>query len=238
MKSLRNQFIITSFILITNVLNAQVTVERNLNLELAEKDSVTSLKLEKAINGFLSEAQRNDYSENYVDSTHLLKYEFFFSKIAGIGKRSYYHSPLILKSYPVENGNYRLTIGFTGVKEDEPFIYQITELKAVPYKEHYRFYCPFEDNTEHFKSMTFDNVTYHFSNSINENRAKEFVNFTKELANLTKGPIPELNYYSFTSLDELLKSYGFLYSARQCNFLCHDLGFADNGGGNIYHWYR
>ncbi|MEP2057975.1 MAG: hypothetical protein ABJJ05_09225 [Maribacter litoralis] len=28
----------------------------------------------------------------------------------------------------------------------------------------------------------------------------------------------------------MLKSYGFLYSARQCNFLCYDLGFTDNGG--------
>lgn len=31
-------------------------------------------------------------------------------------------------------------------------------------------------------------------------------------------------------MDELLKSYGFLYSARQCNFLCYDLGFSDNEG--------
>jgi hypothetical protein len=212
----------------------QVTVKMNRNLELAEKDSLTSLKIEKALNGFLTEAQEKNYSGKYVDSTHLLKYEFFFNKLAGIGKNSEeFHKPLVLKSYPVENGSYRLTIGFTGESNGQPFIYQMTELKAVPCNDHYRFYCPFEENTRHFKSKTFENVTYHFSNTINEETAKKFVDFTKELAKLTKVPIPQLDYYSFNSLDELLKSYGFLYSARQCNFLCYDLGFTDNEG-NTY----
>ncbi|MDE5421526.1 hypothetical protein L3073_04855 [Ancylomarina sp. DW003] len=226
--------IILLTILLSNGLFAQVSVERNLNLELAEKDSLTSVKIEKALNGFLTEAQEKNYSEKYVDSTHLFKYEFFFNKLAGIGKDSKeYNRPLVLKSYQVENGNYRLTVGFTGQQKGQPFIYQITELKAVPYKDHYRFYCPFEDNTKHFKSKSIDNVTYYYSYSFNETIAQKFVDFTQELAKLTKGPIPQLDYYSFNSLNELLKSYGFLYSARQCNFLCYDLGFTDNEG-NTY----
>lgn len=231
MKKLNLAFLITFLI---NGLYAQVSVERNLNLELAEKDSLTSIKIEKALNGFLTEAQEKNYSEKYVDTTHLHEYEFFFNKLAGIGKNSeIFNKPLVLKSYPVENGIYRLTIGFTGEREGLPFIYQVTELKAVTYKDYYRFYCPFEENTSHFKTKTFDNLTYHYSTSINETTAKQFVEFTQELAKLTKAPIPQLDYYSFNSLDELLKSYGFLYSARQCNFLCYDLGFTDNKG-NTY----
>ncbi|MFK7923762.1 MAG: hypothetical protein AB8H47_17515 [Bacteroidia bacterium] len=219
--------------LFANALSAQVSVERNLNLELAEKDSATSSKIEKALNGFLTEAQERNYSEKYVDSIHLLKYEFFFNKLSGIGKTPSFHKPLVLKSYHVENGVYRLTIGFTGEREGQPFIYQMTELKAVPFEDHYRFYCPFEENTAHFNRKTFENVTYYYSNSINEKKAIDFVKFTQKLAQSTRGPIPELEYYSFNSLDELLKSYGFLYSAKQCNFLCYDLGFTDNEG-SIY----
>lgn len=232
--NMTNKILLILFVIfLVNAVNAQVAVERNLNLELVEKDSINSAKIEKALNGFLAEAQERNYTEKYVDSTHLLKHEFFFSKLAGIGSKCYFNDPLVLKSYPVEDDCYRLTIGFTGNKEGQPFIYQITELKAVPFKDHYRFYCPFEDNTEHFKSKTYDNVTYHFSKALDEKKAKEFTSFTHELAQLTNGPIPEMNYYSFSSLDELLKSYGFLYSARQCNFLCYDLGFTDNGG-NTY----
>lgn len=211
-------------------LQAQVEVERNFNLELAEKDSITSMNIEKVLNGFLAEAQEKKYTEKYVDSTHLIKYEFFFNKLSGIGKQDYFDRPLVLKSYRVEDNAFRLTIGFTGERDGKPFIFQMTELKAVPFNGSYRFYCPFEDNTRHFKSKKIDKVTYHYSQSFNEDRAKEFVDFTQEFARLTNGPIPEIDYHSFHSLDELLKSYGFLYSARQCNFLHHDLGFMDNDG--------
>lgn len=217
-------------ILICNFTYGQVTVERNLNLELVEKDSLGSLKLEKSLNSFLTEAQNKTYSDDFTDSIHLKKYEFFFTKLSGIGKHDGFHQPLVLKSYPVGNGNYRLTIGFTGARDGQPFIYQMTELKAKPYKNHYRFYCPFEDNTSNFKSTKFDNITYHYSGNINQNKAKEFVELVNNLSNLTNTPKPTLDYYSFQNLDELLKSYGFLYSARQCNFLCYDLGFTDNEG--------
>lgn len=230
-KMTKTLYIILLLTLPANGLFAQVSVERNLNLELAEKDSLTSAKIERSLNRFLSQAQEKNYTEKYVDSTHLVEYDFFFNKLSGIGKDSkVFNKPLILKSYPVGNGSYRLTVGFTGKREEQPFIYQMTELKAVPYEGHYRFYCPFEDNTKHFKSKSLDNVTYHYSNTLNEKTAQKFVDFTQELAKLTKASIPQLDYYSFNSLDELLKSYGFLYSARQCNFLRFDLGFTDNEG--------
>ena len=217
--------------LTSNIAYSQISADRNFNLELAEKDSLKSLNIENSLNAFLTEAQNGDYTNEYVDSIHLKKYEFFFHKLAGIGKNSNaFNNPLVLKSYPVENGNYRLTIAFTGEKEGKPFVYQVTELKAIPYNDHYRFYCPFEDNTSTFKSKTFDNVTYHYSDSIDESRAEEFVSFVNHLAEMTNGPKPKLDYYAFQNLDELLKSYGFLYSARQCNFLCYDLGFTDNEG--------
>ena len=216
--------------LMTLSLKAQVSVHRNFNLALAEKDSLTSAKIEQALNGFLAEAKASSYSEKYVDSTHFLQFEFFFEKLSGIGNHPAFHQPLVLKSYQVEEQCFRLTIGFTGERDSQVFIYQITELKAVPYQDHYRFYCPFEDNTRHFATKRFDNVNYHYSTNLDETKAKEFVLFTQELAKLSKGPIPTLDYYAFRDLDELLKSYGFLYSARQCNFLCYDLGFTDNGG--------
>lgn len=214
-----------------NHAGAQVSVERNLNLELVERDNATALKLEKSLESFLTEAQNNAYSDNHVEPSHLVEFEFFFNKLSGVGNDSNkFHQPLILKSYPVENGSYRITIAFTGTKSGKPFVYQVTELLATPYRDHFRFFCTFKENTAHFKSKKFDNVTYYYSRSINEKRSSEFAGFTQELAKQTKGPVPEIDYYCFRNLDELLKSYGFLYSARQCNFLQYDLGFTDNQG--------
>jgi hypothetical protein len=218
--------------LISQISFGQVSTQINLNIELAEKDSITSSKIQSSLNGFLTEAFEGKYTENYVDSIHRKKYEFFFIKLSEIGKNSKanFNKPLILKSYPVENGNYRITIAFTGTTNGIPFVYQISELKAVPYKEHYRFYCTFEENTKHLKTRKIKNVNYHFSGEIDNQKAKEFVSLVNILSELTKVKKPKIDYFAFQSLDELLKSYGFLFSARQCNFLCYDLGFTDNEG--------
>lgn len=211
---------------------SQLSINRNLNLELADRDSIKSALLEESLSAFLTEAQNGDYSHEYVDSLHLQEYEFFFSKLAGIGKNneSLFNDPIILKSYTPDGYSYFMTVAFTGVKEERPFIYQITEFKTIPYQDHYRFYCPFEERTANFKAKKIKDVTYHYSGTIDEQKATQFASFKDDLAELTQTPKLPLDYYCFESLDELLKSYGFLYSARQCNFLCYDLGFTDNGG--------
>lgn len=213
---------------ITNISLGQIAINRNLDIELSE-DSLTAITIKKSLEFFLEEAQNGTYSNEYVDSNHLQQNEFFFRKLTGIGKNSIhtFNSPNVLKSYNSDHENYMVTVAFTGIKNDVPFVYQITEFLAKPYKDHYRFYCPFTENTKDFKTKTFDNVTYYYSGDINETKAREFVEFKNRLSDLTKTPKSNLDYYCFQSLDELLKSYGFLFSARQCNFLCYDLGFMD-----------
>ncbi len=218
-------------LIIGNMASGQVSVDRNLNLELAEKNEAKSKLLEKSLNGFLAEAQSRNFTSRFVDPLHQEKYEFFFAKLSGIGAKSGdFFNPTVLKSYSPDGEVYRLTVGFYGARDGNPFIYQMTELKAVPFEDHYRFYCPFEENTAHFNDKTFGTVTYHFSGDFDEIKAAEFARFKGELSALTDTQNQELDYYCFQDLDELLKSYGFLYSARQCNFLCYDLGFTDNGG--------
>ena len=218
-------------LIIGNMASGEITVDRNFNLELAEKDIAKSMVLEQSLNGFLAEAKSNSFTSKYVDALHLKKYGFFFDKLSGIGAESEdFFNPTVLKSYNSNGEEYRLTVGFYGVRDGNPFIYQITELKAVPFEDHYRFYCPFEENTAHYDAKKFETVTYHFSQAIDETKAAEFAQFKRTLSDLTETPNEELDYYCFQSLDELLKAYGFLYSARQCNFLCYDLGFTDNAG--------
>lgn len=213
---------------ISHLFIGQVKIDRNFNIELVENDSLKSEKLEQSLNAFLTEALQGDFSEKYVEPIQLDKYEFFYTKISGIGKKSTnFHPPSVLKSYSPDGEIFYLTVVFSGVKDGKPFIYQITELKAIPFEEHYRFYCTFEENTSDFKTKKIDDVTYFYSGDINEVKAKQFVKFKAKLSEMTNTENTTLDYYCFQSLDELLKSYGFLYSARQCNFLYYDLGFTD-----------
>ena len=48
-------------VFICNISYGQITVDKNFNLELAEKDSIKSLKLERSLNAFLTEAQNGSF---------------------------------------------------------------------------------------------------------------------------------------------------------------------------------
>ncbi|SMG36264.1 hypothetical protein SAMN05661096_02421 [Marivirga sericea] len=223
------------FIAACMLAQAQIKVERNFNLELAEKDSIKSLKLEKSLNAFLTEAQQGKFSNEYVDSTHQRKYEFFFNKLVGFGKNSpgrVFNNPIVIKSYSErdEGEIYFITFSLSGSQDGQPFIYRIVEVKAVPYNDHYRFYSPFEERTSNFKSEEYDNITYYYSGNFNKQKALEFSEIRDELSTLTHTEKSPLDYYKFESIDELLKSYGLIYSANNCNFLCYDLGFTDSEG--------
>lgn len=227
----KSTFCLSLLLLCNLLLFAQTVPHRNFDLELSS-DSLQAQQLEKSLGAFLLEAQHSTYSHEYVDTLHLQEYEFFFRKLSRIKSNQdlAFHPPTILKSYTPDDKNYYLTIAFTGTKNDLPFVYQMTELKAVPYQGHYRFYCLFEERTAHFRNRKIKNVTFHYRKKIDETKAIAFADFKEELANLTQTSPTHLDYYCFESLDELLKAYGFLYSARQCNFLCYDLGFTDRSG--------
>lgn len=47
---------------VCNFSYGQITIEKKFNLELAEKDSIKSLKLEKSLNAFLTEAKNGSIS--------------------------------------------------------------------------------------------------------------------------------------------------------------------------------
>jgi hypothetical protein len=220
---------------VCNFSYGQITIEKNFDLELVEKDSIKSLKLEKSLNSFLTEAQNGSFSNKYVDSSHQKKYEFFFNKLLGFGKNSpdrIFNNPIVIKSYSVKDEGeiYFMTFSLSGSENGQPFIYRIVEIKAVPYKDHYRFYSPFEERTANFKSEKYNSLTYYYSGSLNNQKAVEFSELKNELSALTKTEITPLDYYKFESIDELLKSYGLIYSANNCNFLCYDLGFTDSEG--------
>ncbi|KAA3598393.1 MAG: hypothetical protein DWQ06_11775 [Calditrichaeota bacterium] len=206
-------------------------IDKNYRVELSEDNEIAQ-KLELSLNGYLTEAYNGDFSEKYVEPNQLKKFEFFFYTLSRIRKNTNveFHNPIVLKSYTFDGESYFVTLSFTGTRDEKPYSYKIFEIKAVPFENHYRFYCVFDDRTENFKTKTFGSVTFHYSSSIDTEKAKKFADFKSNFAELTKTSDSTLDYYKFQSLDELLRSYGFLFDATKCNFLAYDLGFTDNEG--------
>ncbi|MFK7933642.1 MAG: hypothetical protein AB8G22_09030 [Saprospiraceae bacterium] len=230
---MQNKIVFFFLLFSIQTVSAQFNIQRNFDLDLSP-DSTKAALLEQSLNGFLTEASERKFSEKYVDTTHLAQYDFFFSNLHGIGKSRNktisFHPPTVLKSYSFDEETYYITVSISCTKAEQQFVYKIFELKAVPFQDHYRFYCLFAENAQRLQTAQYGKVKYHYSDSINAQKATEFAEFMNKFAQSIRKNSTPLDYYNFHSLDEMLKSYGILFDANKCNFLCNDLGFTDNNG--------
>ncbi len=216
----------------TGPASADPTVVRNLGLEISP-DSTTAIALEASINGFLAETYAGEYSDKYVDPNHYMQNEFFFENLptgASRNEATRFDPPSILRSYSANEKDYYVTLSFTGTRGEEPFVYKIVELKAVPVSDHFQFYCLFDERTAGMKTESVDDVTFYYEDSLDLEKAREFVQFKSRFNALTSTKPDQMQYYKFSTLQSLLEAHGVIFDASKCNFLCNDLGITYNEG--------
>ena len=207
-------------------------VSRNLGTEIAP-DSTTALALEASLNGFLAETYAREYSDRYVDPAHHKRNEFFFDNLpTGVSRNesTSFDEPMIVRSYSPNERDYYVTLSFSGKRDDQPFLYKIVELKAVPVADHFRFHCLFDERTANLETESIGDVTFYHEGDLDREKAREFVEFKRRFAGLTRTESEPLHYYKFRTLQNLLEAHGILFDAAKCNFLCNDLGITDNEG--------
>lgn len=191
------------------------------------KDSVINTKLQKSLDAFLIEANKDNFENKYVENEHYKKYEYFFQQFINYSNSNYYKDslffkPQLLKSFSYEKEDFYITLQFIGVSKNKPLTTKILEFKAKPKEDYYQFFCLFEENIENWKSDTKKGVTFHYSNTYNEEKATRFVKFNQKLEKLTKQKSPILNYYKCKDTQEALAIFGIKYSYRRSN---SDYGF-------------
>ena len=195
-------------------------------VELSE-DEATAERLEVALRGFLADLANGAGSDRWVAAAERERNAFYY---ASLERGATGTTPLVLKSYPLDDATYAITIAFLPDESPPTLIPRIVELEAVPHEATYGFRSPFETRAAQLTSQTLGSVTFHCSGPFDRERAEEFVRFKTDFDVATEASAEPLDYYCFHSLDALLKTYGLVHDSSKCNFLCHDLGFLANDG--------
>ena len=201
------------------------------------RDSTTNEKLEASLNSFLAETNKANFDIKEVTQEHYKQYEYFFQQFEEYSNSTYFKDslffkPQLLKSFSYDKKEFYITIQFIGTAEDKFLAKSILELKAVPKEDYYQFFCLFPENTKTWKIEMKNGVTFHYSDTYDEEKATKFVNFNKLLEKLTKKKSPITNYYKCKDTQEALDVFGIKYSYRRSNS-DYGFGLSDNLGNFI-----
>jgi len=202
------------------------------------KDSIINSNLQNSITNFLSNANNRNFNTKYLDHKHYKKYEYFFNNFEEYSKSTFYkdslfYKPYLLESYSFNKKDYYITLQFSGINtKNEVILNKILQFKAISKNNYYQFFCLFQENTKNWKHKKQKNITFHYSKTYNKKKARNFVNFNRELEDLTKKNSPILNYYKCTDSHEATAIFGILYSTRYAN-AGYGFGMSDDYGNFI-----
>ena len=193
---------------------------------LSEESRVAN-DLQRSLSAFLLPLRRGELSPAHTDPDERQRYAFFYESLLRGARDA---EPVVLKSYPIDEGSFLITVAFLTGAADALRISRIVELEARPIEGGFRFRCPYEYRTAQLRRHAIGDVTFRFRGPFDKERATDFTRFKAEFErHLGREPSP-LVYDCFQSLDELLHAFGLVHDASKCNFLRHDLGFLWDDG--------
>jgi len=117
----------------------------------------------------------------------------------------------LMNIYPVGNNMYWLTIGYFRKKEEQIIpLFELT-LLAEEKNGSVHFSIPLDYQTRYWKTQKVGNITYHFRNEIQWDRAKAFDQKNTEIAHKLGLKPEELDFYMCDNRQEIIKLQGFDY---------------------------
>ncbi|GFD83005.1 hypothetical protein MHM83_09265 [Tenacibaculum sp. Mcav3-52] len=182
-------------------------------------DSITKQSFNKSLESFFFELTKGKVNENLLTpkrkkltSSQLQKLVDYEIRKDSLALK--YKDKKLINIYPLSDKNkYFISISYNYQKPNsETILLYIVNLIATKDNDKFTFSIPLDYLTRYWKTQTFGNITYHFRNFINTDRAKIFNKKNSEIANKL-GVLPEkFDFYMTENFQEISKLLGYGYS--------------------------
>ncbi|SDF57504.1 hypothetical protein [Cellulophaga baltica] len=181
-------------------------------------DSITKQNFNQSLETFFLEMEQGKLNEDYLtpqraDLTksqlqELVNYE---TKKDSTAKKI--QDKQLINIYPISSDKYSITISYIYQNpETNPILLYNINLIATESSDKFTFSVPLDYLTRYWKTETVGNVTYHFRENINKERAKIFDNKNIEIAGKLGLKPEKLHFYMTDNFQEISKLLGFGYS--------------------------
>jgi hypothetical protein len=198
--------------------NAQTNSLRiNPNIILP-KDSIESKNLTTSLNNFLLSAQRPNEENMFVFDSEKIETFIQLDEVNGIEKSGIYKDDFFYKPYltnvmPLIDNQYLVQVSYIGTNENTAYLRASFEFIAHKTGSSFFFSSPLLRNTKNWKIEKVGNTIFHYQNTINKDKIKEFNKLTSSFDAKLKAANKITDYYCTDNIIELQKLIGVDYKS-------------------------
>ncbi len=181
-------------------------------------DSITKQNFNQSLESFFSKVTKGKINERLLTSKRAELTQSQLQELVNYETKKD-SSALNLKDkqlinvYPVSNNEYFISVSYTFQKpESEPILLYIINLIATKDDNKFTFSIPIDYLTRYWKTQTIGNITYHFKDTLNTERAKLFDKKNSEIAEKLRLEPEKLDFYMTDNFQEISELLSFGYS--------------------------
>ena len=145
-------------------------------------DSLQSIRMMKSLNVFLENAYQDNFERSMIPTSEITETKVLVDELRGITKPGRIGDSIpfigyLLNVVELDSGVIAITIGYSGIKDNQVVTRAIVDLCAKEKKDSFYFYSPIKERTKGWKHQTIGYTTFHYKSTFDEANAKTFLNY-------------------------------------------------------------
>lgn len=211
-------FATLTFLVATLCVKAQTNPVRINPGIIMPKDSIESKILISTLNDFLTSAQKPNEENRLVLETEKVETFILLDEVNGIEKSGkfkddYFYKPYLTNVVALKDSQYLLQVSYIGTNENTSYLRTSFEFIAHKTNNTFQFSSPLIRNTKNWKIEKAGNNVFHYQNTINKEKVKEFNKLTTSFDLKLKATYKITDYYCTDNIIELQKLIGVNYKS-------------------------
>lgn len=180
-------------------------------------DSLLRVRLLGSLDVFLGDARFDLQNSKMVDQDHYSQYFDFFDMLNGVERSRKYNDSSFFKCYLKNvvlqpNGDYKIDLSYYGTSPEMEIINKLNiTFLAKENNENFKFFCPFKENSEAWKSKKIGNIDFFYKEKFDKKEAKDFDRYNSSLAKKMAIKPLTFRYYNCKDIQEVYKLLGIDY---------------------------
>ncbi len=181
-------------------------------------DSITKQNFNQSLETFFLEMKQGKVNEEFLtlkraDLTKSQLQELVNYETKKDSTVSKIQDKQLINIYPISKDNYYISISYIYQRpEKNPLLFYIINLIATKTNDKFTFSVPIDYLTRYWKKEIVGNITYHFRENINKERAELFNNKNTLIAEKLGLKPEKLDFYMTDNFQEISELLGFDYS--------------------------